>query len=216
MIDLHTHTIFSDGELIPAELARRAVLNGYKYLAITDHADSSNIDFIIPRIVNVCNDLNPAIELTLIPGIEITHVPPKQIAGLVTQARKLGAKIVVVHGETIAEPVSCGTNRAAIEAGVDILAHPGIISDEDTKLAAQKGVLLELSARKGHSLSNGHVADIARRFGASLSIDTDAHAPGDLFLPGQQKLIAMGAGLKEMEFETHKKNLLAWLLNLLT
>ena len=39
---------------------------------------------------------------------------------VITEAssRELGAKIVVVHGETVAEPVEPGNNRAAIEAGV--------------------------------------------------------------------------------------------------
>ncbi|WP_429885909.1 PHP domain-containing protein, partial [Geoalkalibacter halelectricus] len=48
MIDLHTHTLFSDGELIPAELIRRAAVAGYTALAITDHVDLSNLDFILP------------------------------------------------------------------------------------------------------------------------------------------------------------------------
>ena len=50
------------------------------------------------------------------------------IAPLSCRARALGAQIVLVHGETIVEPVPPGTNHQAIEAGVDILAHPGLIS----------------------------------------------------------------------------------------
>ena len=37
--DLHTHTVFSDGELIPAELVRRAMVLGHDVIAITDHVD---------------------------------------------------------------------------------------------------------------------------------------------------------------------------------
>ena len=37
MIDLHTHSFFSDGVLSPSELIRRAVVKGYKAIAITDH-----------------------------------------------------------------------------------------------------------------------------------------------------------------------------------
>jgi hypothetical protein len=58
--------------------------------------------------------------LPLIPGVELTSVPPRKIAALAEKARSLGAKWVVVHGETIMEPVAPGTNRAAIEAKADL------------------------------------------------------------------------------------------------
>ena len=48
MIDLHTHSLYSDGELIPAELWRRAQVKGYRYLAITDHVDASNFEVVLP------------------------------------------------------------------------------------------------------------------------------------------------------------------------
>src|SRR5210317_2111097 len=179
MIDLHTHTIFSDGELIPAEHLRRVESLGYEAVAITDHADSSNLDFIIPRIVKSAEDLNHFSQTRLIPGIELTHIPPEMYTELVAQSRKLGAQIVVGHGETVMEPVKPGTNLAAIQAGVDILAHPGFITSEETQLAAEKGIYLELTARKGHSLTNGHVAHKAIEAGALLVVNADAHGPGD-------------------------------------
>ena len=74
MIDLHSHSIFSDGVLIPSELARRAGHAGLKALGITDHGDSSNIDFIVPRIVAVAEELNRVLGLTIVPGIEIKLV----------------------------------------------------------------------------------------------------------------------------------------------
>ncbi|MEJ2066471.1 MAG: PHP domain-containing protein, partial [Deltaproteobacteria bacterium] len=58
MIDLHTHSLFSDGQLAPAELTRRFEVAGYRALAITDHGDRSNIDFIIPRLVAFCEENN--------------------------------------------------------------------------------------------------------------------------------------------------------------
>jgi len=180
VIDLHTHTVFSDGELIPAELVRRLEVLGYEAVCLTDHADSSSIDFIVPRIVQVSNDLNSFQKVNVIPGIELTHLPPKMIPFMIKKARDLGAKIVVVHGETIVEPVAPGTNKAAIEAGADILAHPGLITYEDAILAAKKGVYLEVSGRKGHSFTNGHVVKIAQKAGAPLLLNSDAHSPEDL------------------------------------
>jgi putative hydrolase len=195
MIDLHTHSLFSDGVLVPSELVRRAVMKGYNVIAITDHADSSNLDFTIPRVAAACKELNRRWKIIALPGIELTHIPPETFAELTQKARSLGAAVVVAHGETLVEPVHPGTNRAAIEAGVDILAHPGLITKEEAELAARKGVHLEISSRKGHSLSNGYVARMAVEAGAKLVIDTDTHEPGDLITSEFAETVLRGAGL---------------------
>ena len=206
MIDLHTHTVFSDGELIPFELARRAAVAGYRALAITDHGDFSNMDLIIPRLSRIAQDLGKSLGIAVIPGIELTHIPPAMIAEATAEARSLGAKLVVCHGETIVEPVAVGTNRAAIEAGVDILSHPGLINAEEVALAAAAGVCLEITTRKGHSLTNGHVAKLALAAGAKLVVNNDAHAPGDLLSLEMARKIALGAGLSEDQFEQCRRN----------
>ncbi len=209
MIDLHTHSIFSDGELIPTELAQRAYAAGYKALAITDHADHSNIDFILPRIIKVCLKITERGKILALPGVELTHVDPSDIPLLANDARKLGAKIVLVHGETLVEPVPPGTNLAAINAAVDILAHPGLITEEEAKLAAEKGVYLEITTRRGHAFSNGHVVQMARKFKANLILNNDAHAPADFVSSKMATNIACGAGLANYEivamFENSRK-----------
>lgn len=207
MIDLHTHCFFSDGELVPAEHLRRVEVLGYEAIAITDHADSSNIDFIIPRITQAAQDLNPHSATRLLPGIELTHVPPALIGTLASQARSLGAKVVVAHGETIVEPVIPGTNRASLEADIDVLAHPGMISVEDVKLAAAKGIFLELSGRKGHSLTNGHVASLALKYGAKLAVNADAHGPGDFLTSQMAEAVALGAGLSKKQYEKVRQDM---------
>jgi len=206
MIDLHTHTFFSDGELILSELIRRAEAIGYKAVAITDHVDSSNIDLVIPKIVSALKKLKGFISIEAIPGAEITHAPPQIIPELVKEARHLGAKIVVVHGETIVEPVAPGTNRAAIEANADILAHPGIISVEDLLFAKERGVTLEITSRKGHSLSNGYVAKEAMRFGVPLCINTDAHSPSDLITKDTAIMILLASGIEENRIDSIFEN----------
>lgn len=195
MIDLHTHSLFSDGELVPSELVRRSEYLGYSAIAITDHIDSSNIDLIIPRIVQVAKDLNRHQSVKVIPGAELTHVPPDLIGLLVKRARELGARVVIIHGETITEPVVEGTNRAGLEAGADILAHPGLLTPEDAGLAAEKGVYLEISARSGHSLTNGHVARLAQATGSRPILNSDAHAVSDLLSEDFARKIVEGAGL---------------------
>jgi len=209
VFDFHSHTFFSDGELIPSELVRQAFAVGYGGIAITDHGDHSNIDFVIPRLVKACQKLSAAYEIKVLPGIELTHVPPQQIAELVGEARLLGAKIVLVHGETITEPVCSGTNRAAIEARVDILAHPGLIKVAEVELAARNGVFLEISARRGSCLTNGHVATLARKYGAPLLVNSDAHAPTDLLSEERYYQVARGAGLTDLEVTAVLNNALA-------
>ncbi len=187
-------------------MARRAQDRGYRALAITDHGDHSNVDFLVPRVAKACRKLSDALGMPVIPGIELTHVPPEYIAELVREARDLGARIVVVHGETIAEPVLPGTNRAAIEAAVDILAHPGLISETDVMRAREQGVYLEISARKGHSLTNGHVLGLARRFEVPLVLNTDSHGPQDLITRDQAIRVALGAGMNLREVEVMMRN----------
>jgi histidinol phosphatase-like PHP family hydrolase len=130
-----------------------------------------------------------------LPGVELTHVDPRDIADLAKEARKLGAKIIVVHGETLVEPVPAGTNKAALEADINILAHPGLITEDEVKLAAAKGIYLEITTRKGHSLSNGHVAQMARKFKANLVLDNDTHSPADFVGKEMATKIAAGAGM---------------------
>jgi histidinol phosphatase-like PHP family hydrolase len=195
MIDLHTHSIFSDGELLPSELIRRALSKGYEVISITDHVDISNFDFVIPRVIKACEELSKYWGIKAIPGVEITHVPPETISDLTKEARNLGAKIVISHGETIIEPVAPGTNRASIKAGVDILAHPGLITPEEAAMAHERGVYLEITSRKGHCLANGHVASVAMKLGTGLVINTDAHSPGDLITIEEAERILLASGV---------------------
>ena len=198
-IDLHTHSLFSDGELLPSEMARRAFVLGHETIAITDHIDYSNVEDII-SVQEAIDDINENWDIQVILGAEITHVPMESIDGLGKRAKELGAKIVVVHGETLNEPVLEGTNFAAVNSKyVDILAHPGLITPEEAEIAKKNGIFLEISGRKGHCLSNGHVANIAREIGCDLLINSDSHAPGDLMDFDKAYKVGIGAGLSHEE-----------------
>lgn len=207
MIDLHSHTFFSDGALVPSEHVRRVEYLGYAAIAITDHADSSNIHLLIPNLIKVARELNAVNKTRLIVGVELTHVPPVLIAPLARESRALGAQLIVVHGETPVEPVLAGTNRAALEADVDLLAHPGFITEEEARIAARRNILLELSGRKGHSLTNGHVAKLAERTGAPLAINADAHGPGDFLTMEMAEKVGLGAGLSLERYQQVRQNM---------
>jgi len=195
-IDLHTHTFLSDGDLLPSELLRRAAVLGHTALAITDHADASNLSELISSLRKMQEQQTNDFGVTLLIGVELTHIGPPSIASLAAQAKTLGADVVVVHGETIVEPVAPGTNLAAVSCpNVDILAHPGFLTREEAEIAAGRGCYIEITARKGHSLTNGHVARICREAQAHMVLDTDTHSPSDLITLAFAQDVAAGAGL---------------------
>lgn len=194
--DFHTHTSLSDGVLSPIELIRRALVNNYQAIAITDHAATGSLSRMIQEITEVCALARKHWDILAIPGIELTHVPTQAIAETAKRAKELGAWIVVVHGETVIESVEKGTNLAALHSPhVDILAHPGLLSLEEAKLAAANGIFLEISARAGHCLTNGHIASLAQQVGAKLLLGSDTHSEQDLLTPSLADAIVRGAGL---------------------
>lgn len=196
--DLHTHTVFSDGELIPAELVRRAMVLGHDVIAITDHVDMTNVEFVASNVARACELRDDFIPV--IPGVEITHVPPRLIGEVAKRARRAGARWIVVHGETVTEPVAPGTNKASVEnPDIDILAHPGFITIEEAEAARSNGVALEISGRAGHNITNGHVCNTARRAGAMMVVDSDTHQPENLMDEKAAYTVALGAGLTERE-----------------
>ena len=200
MYDFHTHSFLSDGVLSPVELIRRACIRGYQVIAVTDHVGIGNLELVVKTLVKDCEMTSARWDIMALPGVEITHVPKEDIDMVARAAKGLGAKVVVVHGETVVEPVEPGTNRAAISSSaVDVLAHPGIIRLEDAYLASERGVFLEVSARKGHSLANGHVVRMALQAGCLTLLDSDAHAPEDLLTQELAQSVALGAGLTPEE-----------------
>ena len=96
LFDLHTHTILSDGEMLPIEVIRRMAVTLDTTVAITDHVDTSNTETVQETLALVRESAG-CLEAFLC-GVEITHVPPSQIASLARKAKAAGADIVVVQG----------------------------------------------------------------------------------------------------------------------
>ncbi len=132
---------------------------------------------------------------------------PKNIAKVAAECKKAGAEIIIVHGETLAEDVYPETNIFAAQCkDIDILAHPGLICEKAVKIAKKNNVLLEITSRKGHCISNGHVAQIAKKNNAQLIFSTDAHAPEDLVSLEYAQRVLAGAGLSNKELSNVLKN----------
>lgn len=200
--DFHTHTFLSDGELSPMELIRRAFVRGYRAIGVTDHSGLVPRTHVLEALAEECARASREWEIQAIPGVELTHVPPNLIDEAARRAREAGARLVVVHGETVVEPVEKGTNLAAVSSPyVDVLAHPGLLTMEEARIAGRNQVFIEVSTRRGHSLANGHVVRTALAAGTPMILDSDSHAPEDLLTPELAHRAALGAGLEEEEVQ---------------
>ncbi|MHB1274604.1 MAG: histidinol phosphate phosphatase domain-containing protein [Candidatus Humimicrobiaceae bacterium] len=213
IIDFHTHTFLSDGGNSPIELIRYACANGYSIIGITDHVSYSNIDYVIDAAIRDCALAQRFWNIKAVAGVELTNIPAKSINEIACYAKEKGARLVIVHGESISENVEPGTDYNAVNSDyVDILAHPGLITSEEAKDAAKRGIYLEITCKAGHCLTNGHVVKTGRQAGAKFLINSDSHLHKDLYCQDMQIKVGKGAGLEEGEieeiFEINSKSLL--------
>jgi histidinol phosphatase-like PHP family hydrolase len=200
--DFHTHTSLSDGVLTPIELIRYAKVRDYQAIGLTDHVGLGSLERVIREVRKDCDIAREHWNIIAIPGVELTQVPVSAIASAAKKAKESGAQLVVVHGETLVEPVEKGTNLAAIQSpDVDILAHPGLLSIEEAKLAVLNGTFIELSARQGHCLTNGHLAKLSQIYRIKLLLNSDAHQENDLLTHQLATAIINGAGLNKEAIE---------------
>jgi putative hydrolase len=184
----------------PVELLRWAVHSGYTAFAVTDHAGMAELPWLAQQLVESCRIASEGWGIVAIPGVELTHLPPGMIPEAAQRAKDAGLKLVVVHGETPVEPVEPGTNRAALSSpDVDILGHPGILSEEEATMAAERDIFLEITSRRGHSLANGLVARLASAAGARLLLDSDTHGPSDIITEPFARTVLLGAGISEKD-----------------
>ncbi len=192
--DFHTHTLISDGSLTLPELVQRARALDHRFLAVTDHVGLGDIESTMARL-QAASDRCSTPELEVMVGVEITHVAPRHLDEAVRRARRAGARIVLVHGETVAEPVAPGTNRAAVQnPEIDLLAHPGLLERKDAERARAHGIFLELSGRTTHGLANGRVARIAESSGTPTVVNSDAHEPSHLLTQAEAFGVAQASG----------------------
>lgn len=200
LFDFHTHTMLSDGCLAPMELVRRASVAGYRALGITDHVGPGSLRRVLAETQEDCAMARAHWDIVAIPGVELTHLPPAAIPEVARRAKELGAPLVVVHGETRAEPVAQGTNLAAVQCPfVDILAHPGILTLEQATLAARNGVFIEITTRRSHRTPNPEIARVARQAGARTLVNSDAHDPEDLLNLDLAVATARAAGFDDSQ-----------------
>jgi DNA polymerase (family 10) len=200
--DLHTHTEWSDGRNTVIEMARAAAARGDDYYAVTDHATGPGMvggvgltdDELREQaaaIADARDDLDA--DLTLLHGVE-TNIDAE--GDLSTDDDLLEELDVVVASPHAALGQDRGTAtdrlvRAVEHPSVDVLGHPtgrliaereGLSPDIErvAAAAADAGTALEINADPARLDLRGEFVRVAVDAGATVAVDTDAHAPGAL------------------------------------
>ena len=197
--DLQSHTTGSDGRDTLATMANAAEAMGYEYLAITDHTPAVRVAGGLDR--EGFRRQRAAIErrnarsngLTLLAGAEVDilsdgslDLDDQALAGLDLVVISLHSALSLPRREQTRRVV-----RALRHPAVDILGHPtarllgrraGVELDleEVFRVAADRGVILEVNAQPDRLDLDDVAVQAALRHGVRLAVSTDAHSTAEL------------------------------------
>ena len=120
-VEMHCHTVASDGDMQPAELVQRAIERGYKAICITDHNTTSNVDEVKKWGDKYGLVVAGGIEwttfwghLTVIGGnsdIDWKDITPANINAKIIRARHLGDIVTIAHPKRIGSPLCMGCHN---------------------------------------------------------------------------------------------------------
>ena len=198
--DLHTHTDWSDGGFSIREMVAAAAERGRAFHAVTDHAtgpgifgntglDESAIADQAEAVAEVAADA----EIAVFHGIEANIAADGTISTDDATLADLDVVVASPHAALDADADAATERlvRAVEHPSVDVLGHPtgriinsrqGLEPDMDAvaAAAAREGVAIEVNANPARLDADGAAVRAAVEAGATLAVNTDAHAPREL------------------------------------
>jgi len=198
--DLHTHTDWSDGGFSIAEMAAAAEERGYDYHVVTDHAtgpgmvggvglDESDIEAQAAAVAEAADE----VDIPLLHGIEANIDADGDLS---TDDETLAALDLVVASPhaALGQDAEAATERlvrAVEHPHVDVLGHPtgrlinerpGLDPDVEAvaEAASASGTAIEVNANPARLDADGEFVRAAVEAGATIAVNTDAHAPREL------------------------------------
>ena len=232
--DCHAHTLASDGGATIREMAETAIEIGHAYLVITDHSprltvanglSAERLEAQLDEIAALNAELAPFRILT---GIEVDINED----GTLDQADELLGRLDVVVGSVHSQlraasrPMTVRMVTAIANPHLDILGHctgrmttrkrkrPPSDFDADIVFAAAARFdkAIEINARPERLDPPKRLLRLAVEAGCRVSIDTDAHAPGQLgWLPnGCERAFLCGVAPDRIVNALDADGLLAW------
>ncbi len=204
--DLHTHSDWSDGGSPIEEMAEAAISLGHDYLALTDHSPRLTIaNGLSPERLREQLDVVAALNDRLAPfrvltGIEVDILDDGSLDQEPELLDRLDVVVASVHSK-LRMPSAEMTPRmlaAVADPRVDVLGHctgrivqgggrrgrvrPESEFDAEKVFAAcaRHGVAVEINSRPERQDPPKRLLRLAVETGCHFSIDSDAHAPGQL------------------------------------
>ena len=199
--DCHTHTLWSDGGAPTQVMAHTARELGHEYLVVTDHSPRLTIAHGLnrERLLQQLEEID-ALNVELAPfriltGMEVDILEDGSLDQDLDMLERLDVVVASVHSK-LRMPEQEMTRRmvmAVASPHVDILGHctgrkvvgtgrPQSQFDPEIVFAAcaQFGTAVEINCRPERQDPPEELLQLALDWDCRISIDTDAHAPGQL------------------------------------
>ncbi len=231
--DCHTHSDWSDGGSGLVEMAEAARALGHEYMALTDHsrnltvANGLSADRLRRQLDAVAEANEQLAPFRVLTGIEVDILED----GALDQEEELLARLDVVVASVHSKlrmDAPAMTNRmvaAVRDPNTDILGHctgrivvgrgrPESTFDAEAvfQAAAESGTAIEINCRPERLDPPKRLLRLAVETGCKVSIDTDAHAPGQLeWQPyGCERAVACGVSADMVVNTWPADQLLTW------
>ena len=233
--DLHSHSDWSDGGSPIAEMARTARDLGHDYLVLTDHsprltvANGLSPDRLM-RQLDVVAEVNEELApFRLLTGIEVDILDDGSLDQTDDLLGRLDVVVASVHSKLKmdAEAMTRRMVTAVANPHTDVLGHctgrlvegergrrgESVFDAELVFAACERfGVAVEINSRPERRDPPSRLIELALQTGCLFSIDTDAHAPGQLdWQPyGCERAEAAGVPAERVVNTRPVTDLLAW------
>jgi putative hydrolase len=232
--DCHTHSDWSDGGSPIEEMAETARELGHEWMALTDHsprltvANGLSADRLRAQLDEVARLNDTLAPFRILTGIEVDILDDGGLDQEPDLLARLDVVVASVHS-VLRMPRPEMTRRmvAAIRnPHVDVLGHctgrmvtgnrkrPESQFDPDRVFAAcaAEGVAVEVNSRPERLDPPKRLLRLAVEAGCAISIDSDAHAPGQLdWLPyGCDRAAACGVPVESVVNARSVDEVLAW------
>jgi len=215
--DCHTHSTWSDGGSPPAEMAEAARGLGHEWMALTDHSPRLTVanGLSVERLqeqLELIGQLNEELApFRILTGIEVDILEDGALDQRADLLAGLDVVVASVHSK-VRMPAPEMTQRmitAVSNPNVDVLGHctgrmivgrgrPESQFDPERVFGAciEHGVAVEINCRPERQDPPDRLLRIAADMGCLFSIDTDAHAPGQLDWIGSGCIRAEAVGIE--------------------